>query len=79
MSTIRTRSMIDKQADQGVVIVRGAGDGFAQEVVAGSHNFPHRRACGGWRNRRGRVRLARRATGSARHAYRPLSPQSPRG
>ena len=39
MSTTRTRSMTDKQADQGVVIVRGAGDGFAQEVVAGSHHF----------------------------------------
>jgi putative redox protein len=31
--------MTDKQADQGVVIVRGAADGFAQEVVAGSHHF----------------------------------------
>ena len=39
MSTTRTRSMTDKQADQGVVIVRGAADGFAQEVVAGSHHF----------------------------------------
>ena len=39
MSTASTRSMTDKQADQGVVIVRGAADGFAQEVVAGSHHF----------------------------------------
>lgn len=39
MSTTRTRSMTDKQTDQGVVIVRGAADGFAQEVVAGSHHF----------------------------------------
>ena len=39
MSTARTRSMTDEQADQGVVIVRGAADGFAQEVLAGSHHF----------------------------------------
>ena len=26
-------------ARQGVVIVRGSGDGFAQEVIAGSHHF----------------------------------------
>jgi len=31
--------MADKQAPEGVVIVRGAGDGFAQEIAAGSHHF----------------------------------------
>ena len=39
MSTARTHSMTDEQAVQGVVIVRGAADGFAQEVLAGSHHF----------------------------------------
>jgi putative redox protein len=39
MSTPSTHSMTDKQAVEGVVIVRGAADGFAQEVVAGSHYF----------------------------------------
>jgi putative redox protein len=34
-----THSITDKQAVEGVVIVRGAADGFAQEVVAGSHHF----------------------------------------
>lgn len=40
MSTPGTHSIIATQAVQGVVIVRGAADGFAQEVVAGSHHFP---------------------------------------
>ena len=31
--------MNDKQAGEGVVIVRGAADGFAQEIAAGSHHF----------------------------------------
>jgi putative redox protein len=39
MSTPSTHSITAKQAAAGVVIVRGAADGFAQEVVAGSHHF----------------------------------------
>jgi putative redox protein len=39
MSTPSTYSLTGKQAVRGVVIVRGAADGFAQEVVAGSHHF----------------------------------------
>jgi uncharacterized OsmC-like protein len=39
MSTPGTRSRTDEPAVEGVVIVRGAADGFAQEVVAGSHRF----------------------------------------
>jgi len=39
MSTPSTHFITDKQAVEGVVIVRGAADGFAQEVVAGSHHF----------------------------------------
>jgi uncharacterized OsmC-like protein len=39
MSTPSTHSITDMQAGQGVVIVRGAADGFAQEVVAGSHHL----------------------------------------
>jgi uncharacterized OsmC-like protein len=31
--------MNDEQAGEGVVIVRGAADGFAQEIAAGSHHF----------------------------------------
>ena len=38
MSTPSTHSTTDKQ-DEGVVIVTGAADGFAQEVVAGLHRF----------------------------------------
>jgi uncharacterized OsmC-like protein len=40
MSTPSTHSIADTEAVEGVVIVRGAADGFAQEVVAGSHRFP---------------------------------------
>ena len=39
MSTPGTHSPTGKQAVEGVVIVRGSADGFAQEVVAGSHHF----------------------------------------
>jgi putative redox protein len=39
MSTASTDSSNDKQAVEGDVIVRGAADGFAQEIVAGSHDF----------------------------------------
>ena len=39
MTTKSAHSMADKQAPEGVVIVRGAGDGFAQEIAAGSHHF----------------------------------------
>jgi len=39
MSTPGTHSITDKQAVEAVVIVRGAADGFAQEVVAGLHHF----------------------------------------
>jgi putative redox protein len=39
MSMPSTHSITDKQAVEGVVIVRGAATGFAQEVVAGSHHF----------------------------------------
>ena len=39
MSTPSTHSITDKQEVEGVVIVSGAADGFAQEVVAGSHQF----------------------------------------
>ena len=39
MSMPSTHSINNKQAGQGVVIVRGAADGFAQEIVAGSHHF----------------------------------------
>jgi putative redox protein len=39
MSTPSTHFITDKQAVEGVVIVRGAADGLAQEVVAGSHHF----------------------------------------
>src|SRR5687767_9028597 len=39
MGTPITDSGIDTQAVEGVVIVRGAADGFAQEIVAGSHHF----------------------------------------
>ena len=38
MSTPSTHSITDKQ-EEGVVIVSGAADGFAQEVVAGLHQF----------------------------------------
>ena len=31
--------MDEKQAVEGVVIVRGAADGFTQEIAAGSHHF----------------------------------------
>ena len=31
--------MTDKQTLEGVVVVRGVADGFAQEVAAGSHHF----------------------------------------
>ena len=34
-----THSITDKQEVEGVVIVSGAADGFAQEVVAGLHHF----------------------------------------
>ena len=39
MSMPSTHSITDTQAVHGVVIVRGAADGFAQEIVAGSHHF----------------------------------------
>lgn len=39
MSTPGPRSMTDKQKLEGVVVVRGAADGFAQEIAAGSHHF----------------------------------------
>lgn len=39
MTTQSAHPMADKQAPEGVVIVRGAGDGFAQEISAGSHHF----------------------------------------
>jgi putative redox protein len=39
MNTPSTDSITDEQAVEGVVMVRGAADGFAQEVVAGSHHF----------------------------------------
>ena len=39
MNTPSSHSIADKQAVEGVVIVRGAADGFAQEVVAGLHHF----------------------------------------
>lgn len=39
MSTPDTHAMTDKGPVEGVVVVRGAADGFAQEVVAGSHHF----------------------------------------
>jgi len=39
MSTPSPHSMTDTQAVHGVVIVRGEADGFAQEIVAGSHHF----------------------------------------
>ena len=39
MNTPSTHSITDEQAVEGVVMVRGAADGFAQEVVAGSHHF----------------------------------------
>jgi putative redox protein len=31
--------MTDKRTPQGAVVVRGAADGFAQEIAAGSHHF----------------------------------------
>ena len=31
--------MNGERPDEGVVIVRGSGEGFAQEIVAGSHRF----------------------------------------
>ena len=39
MGTPRKHSISGTDAVQGVVIVRGAADGFAQEVIAGSHRF----------------------------------------
>ena len=39
MSTLSTHSAADTQDLEGVVIVSGAADGFAQEVVAGLHQF----------------------------------------
>ena len=39
MCTSNIHSITDKQAVQGLVIVRGAADGFAQEIVAGTHHF----------------------------------------
>ena len=39
MSTPGPGSMTDKQVPEGVVVVRGAADGFAQEIAAGSHHF----------------------------------------
>lgn len=39
MTTSSTHPMPDTQALEGVVIVRGGADRFAQEIVAGSHHF----------------------------------------
>ena len=39
MGTPSTHSTSGMDARQGVVIVRGTGDGFAQEAIAGSHHF----------------------------------------
>ena len=39
MGTPSKHSISGTDAVQGVVIVRGAADGFAQEVVAGAHHF----------------------------------------
>ena len=40
MTTPSSDSAPDKQAPSGVVVVSGAADGFAQDIVAGSHQFP---------------------------------------
>jgi uncharacterized OsmC-like protein len=40
MTTPSAHSTTETHAAEGVVIVRGAADGFAQEIVAGSHRFP---------------------------------------
>ena len=39
MTTPGPRSIIDNQTPLGVVVVRGAAVGFAQEIEAGSHHF----------------------------------------
>jgi putative redox protein len=39
MTTSSAHPMTDTQALEGVVIVRGAADGFTQEIAAGSHHF----------------------------------------
>jgi uncharacterized OsmC-like protein len=39
MSTPSPPSRTDKQTLEGVVVVRGVADGFAQEITAGSHHF----------------------------------------
>jgi putative redox protein len=39
MSTRSPRSMTNNLTLEGVVVVRGAADGFVQEIAAGSHQF----------------------------------------
>ena len=39
MTTQSSGPAPDKQAPEGVVVVSGAADGFAQDIVAGSHQF----------------------------------------
>ena len=39
MTTSSAHPMTDTQPLEGVVIVRGAADGFTQEIAAGSHHF----------------------------------------
>ena len=39
MTTSSAHPITDTQALEGVVIVRGAADGFTQEITAGSHHF----------------------------------------
>jgi putative redox protein len=39
MTTSSPHSMAETQPPEWVVIVRGAADGFAQEIAAGSHHF----------------------------------------